>query len=114
MQKTMRWGRLLFVCVTALTVFLVARGRVNGTMAELSAQETALRVTLSELKEDGLDLERQISQVGTKSYVESRARADYQFIKPGELRFEFVNPEALYEYSDEEKRILREEMGEAW
>jgi len=114
MQKTMRWGKLLFVCVAALVVFLVARDKVNTTTSELAAQETALRVTLSELKDEALALERQIGQVGTKSYVESRAREDYQFIKEGELRFEFVNPEELYEYSDEEMRIRQEEMGEAW
>lgn len=114
MQKTMRWGKLLFVCVAALVVFLVARDKVNTTTEELAAQETALRVTLSELKDEALALERQIGQVGTKSYVESRAREDYQFIKEGELRFEFVNPEELYEYSDEERRIRQEEMGEAW
>lgn len=107
----MRWGKMLFICAVAMTLFLVGRGQLMSTMAELTAKETALRVTLSELKDDALDIQNQISQVGSKSYVESVAREEYAFIKPGELRFEFTNPQAL-EPTDEEEALLRQALGE--
>ena len=43
------------------------------------------------------ELTEEISQVGTESYIMDRARSDYQYVNPGELRFEIVNPGALYD-----------------
>ena len=48
--------------------------------------------------------------MGTSSYIESRAREDYAFLKPGELRFEVINPEVLEGYTREELQILMDEM----
>ena len=49
--------------------------------------------------------------VGTDVYVISVARSDaYNFVKPGEMRFEYENPGALKEYSAQEREILNYEM----
>ena len=76
----------------------------------LLEEETTLRINLADVTAQGNSLDEQIARVGTNSYVESRARQDYQYIKPGELRFEFVNPEELYAYTEEEARIRQEAM----
>lgn len=112
MQDTIRWGKIVLVCTLALVVFFVARGQLQSAQKQLSEEETALRIQQANLNEEQVSLEAQIALVGTDSYVESRARSDYQFIKPGELRFQFENPEELYAYSDEEARILAEAMEE--
>jgi cell division protein FtsB len=112
MQDTMRWGKIVLICALALTVFFVVRGQLTSAQQSMSEQETALRIQQADLNEEQVSLEAQIAQVGTDSYVETRAREDYQFIKPGELRFEFENPEELYAYSDEEAQIREEAMAE--
>ena len=48
--------------------------------------------------------------MGSSSYIESRARTDYAFLKPGEIRFEVVNPDALEGYTEEEMKILMQEL----
>ena len=71
--------------------------QVNGHVEELRAREETLTSQLSALMRQQEDLTSEISQVGTESYIIDRARSDYQYVKPGELRFEIVNPGALYD-----------------
>ena len=110
MQNTMRWGKIVLCCALALTLFLVWNGRLKEERQRLLEEETTLRINLAGVTAQGNSLDEQIARVGTNSYVESRARQDYQYIKPGELRFEFVNPEELYAYTEEEARIRQEAM----
>ena len=110
MQNTMRWGKFVLCCALALTLFLVWNGRLKEERQRLLEEETTLRTNLADVTAQGNSLDEQIARVGTNSYVESRARQDYQYIKPGELRFEFVNPEELYAYTEEEARIRQEAM----
>lgn len=95
--KEMRWTKLAVICVAALTAFFVAVQQVNGHVEELRAREETLTSQLSALMRQQEDLTSEISQVGTESYIIDRARSDYQYVKPGELRFEIVNPGALYD-----------------
>ena len=60
-------------------------------------REETLTSQLSALMRQQEDLTSEISQVGTESYIIDRARSDYQYVKPRELRFEIVNPGALYD-----------------
>lgn len=98
--KEMRWTKLALICVAALAAFLVAVHQVNGRLEELQAREATLTSQLSQLQRQNEALSNEIAQVGTESYIEDRARSDYQYVKPGELRFEIVNPGALYEEDD--------------
>ena len=59
---------------------------------------------------DLVELTTELAQVGSSSYIESRARTDYAFLKPGEIRFEVVNPDALEGYTEEEMKILMQEL----
>lgn len=93
----MRWTKLALICVAALTAFFVAVHQVNGHMVELRAREETLTSQLSALVRQQEELTEEISQVGTESYIMDRARSDYQYVNPGELRFEIVNPGALYD-----------------
>lgn len=95
--KEMRWTKLAVICVAALTAFFVVVQQVNGHVEELRAREETLTSQLSALMRQQEDLTSEISQVGTESYIIDRARSDYQYVKPGELRFEIVNPGALYD-----------------
>ena len=106
----MSWFKFGFLCVLAFTAFFVLRGRISAQTAFYRSQETVLRVELSELREDVESIQTEINDVGSDAYIERHARTEYQFIKPGELRFGFTNEEALSAYTNEERAIYEQEM----
>ena len=101
-RKELRWTRMALICAAALAIFSVAVHQVKGHMTELDAQEDSLTSQLNSLKQRQDELMVETAQVGTESYIENRARLDYQYVKPGELRFEIINPDALYDVTDED------------
>ena len=109
-RVVVRWQALALVCVVILALFGWAFWRNKQDLQEVNNQQAALQRTLTRLQNDQLALTSELSQVGTTSYIENRARTDYSFLKPGELRFEIVNPECLEGYTKEELRILMQEM----
>ena len=110
MHKKMRWGKLVFLCLVLVIAYLVGKNKINARIQELTAEETSLRIQLSDLRDDTSELERQIGVVGTDVYVMNVARQDYDYLKPGELRFEYVNAQALKDYTEEEARIREYEL----
>ena len=42
----------------------------------------------------------------------SSAMENYSYVQKDDIRFEYSNPEALYTYSEEELRILIDEMAD--
>ena len=108
MTHVMHWPRLVFLCLLLAVVFTVANGWVQNRTAELSAEETQLYVSKSQLESEGEDLTADIAKTSTSAYIESTARAEMQFINPGELRFSFSNPDALYTESEAEHAIRLE------
>lgn len=111
MHKHMRWGKLIFLCMALLVAFFVGQNQIRRRIDELNSEEIGLRFELSNLREEETELNRQIEMVGTDVYVISVARSDaYNFVKPGEMRFEYENPGALKEYSAQEREILNYEM----
>ena len=79
-------------------------------VAAAQAQEASLQAAFARLQKSQLELTTELAQVGSSSYIESRARTDYAFLKPGEIRFEVVNPDALEGYTEEEMKILMQEL----
>lgn len=96
-RKEMRWTKLAVICVVALAVFLFGAWQVSLRSEELRAREATLVAQLSGVEKQQEELQIANDQVGSESYIENRARTDYQYVKPGELRFEIINPDALYD-----------------
>lgn len=109
-RMVIRWEAMVVFCVLIVAVFGFAFHANKVDMETARQQETVLQQTLTRLQNDQLELTGQIKQVGTSSYIETRAREDYAFLKPGELRFEIINPEVLEGYTKEELQILMDEM----
>lgn len=104
------WRAMALFCVAIVAVFAFAFHSNQRDMETARQQEAALQQTLARLQNDQLELTDQLKQVGTSSYIEARAREDYAFLKPDELRFEIINPEVLEGYTKEELQILMDEM----
>lgn len=105
-----RWQAFALVCVVLLALFGWAFWRNRQDMQAVNNQQAALQRTLTRLQNDQVALSSELEQVGTSSYIENRAREDYSFLKPGELRFEIVNPECLEGYTEAEMKILMQEI----
>ena len=104
------WRAMAVFCALIVAAFGFAFWNNRQAYDQAAAQETALQQTLTRLQNDQLSLTGQIKEIGTSSYIESKARSDYAFLKPGELRFEIVNPEVLEGYTRDEMKIVMDEM----
>ena len=111
MHKPVHWGLVIFIAL-AMTVAAVSYVTwMWDHTQELDAQEAALTVALSRLRTQSEDLQDQIKDVGSSEYVETIARAEYEFLRDGELRFRFNDEAMLDVYTQQESAILAEELG---
>ncbi len=112
MHRTMNMkGFLLIVlamCAVFLTLYLVLRSRLDAKHEE----ENARRVVLTRLEEENRDMTTQLNLLGTEDYIVSSAMSNYSYMNKNDLRFEFTNPDALYAYTEEEMKILMDEISD--
>ena len=112
MQRTMTIRGFIVILALILAVFLCLHLIMRGDLSRKAEQEAALRQALSELQSEEKDLRNQLEIVGTEDYIVSSARENYSYLNKDDIRFEFSNPEALYSYTEEELRILVDEMAD--
>ena len=112
MRRTMTVKGFIVILSLILAVFLFLHLLMRGDLSRKAEQEEELREALSELQEEEKDLKNQLNIVGTEDYIVSSAMENYSYVKKDDIRFEFSNPEALYSYSEEELRILVDEMAD--
>ncbi len=112
MHKTMNRKGFLLIIGGMLAVFLAFYLILNSQLNQKREQENALRVSLTRLEETNKELNNRLKLVGTEDYIVSSARTDYAYMNRNDLRFEFTNPEALYAYTEEEMKILMDEMAD--
>lgn len=110
MDKRMNWQGFLALTAIIVTAFIVGMMLIGNQLDRNREKSTALQLALNHAYEGNSELMAELELVGTTGFIETSARRDLNYIKPGELRFEFVNPEALYAYTAEELEILMEEM----
>ena len=112
MQRTMTIRGFIVILALILAVFLCLHLIMRGDLSRKAEQEAALQQALSKLQSEEKDLRNQLEIVGTEDYIVSSARENYSYLNKDDIRFEFSNPEALYTYSEEELRILVDEMAD--
>jgi cell division protein FtsB len=112
MHRTMTLKGFILILCLILAVFLLFHLLMKGDLTRKAEQEEELRAALAELQEEEKDLKAQLNIVGTEDYIVSSAMENYSYVKKDDIRFEFSNPEALYTYSEEELRILVDEMAD--
>ena len=112
MHRTMTVKGFLIILSLILAVFLLLHLLMKGDLSRKAEQEESLRQALSELQETEKDLQNQLSIVGTEDYIVSSAIGNYSYVKKDNIRFVFSNPEALYTYTEEELKILVDEMAD--
>ena len=125
MQKAMTIKGFLILLGLILAVFLCLHMILKGDLSRKAEEENALRIALTRLQEEEKDLKAELSIVGTEDYIVSSARENYSYVNKDDIRFvlfeeccefcdrfTYTNPEALYTYTEEELRILVDEMAD--
>lgn len=112
MQKTMTVKGFAVILALVLAVFMTLHLLMKGDLSRKAEQENALKLALTKLQEEEKDLKNQLSIVGTEDYIVSSARENFSYISRDDIRFEYSNPEALYTYTEEELKILVDEMAD--
>ena len=112
MQRTMTIKGFIVILALILAVFLCLHLIMKGDLSRKVEQEAALQEALAALQEEEKDLRNQLEIVGTEDFILSSAKENYSFINRDDIRFEFTNPEALYTYTEEELRILVDEVAD--
>ena len=110
MHKVMNLKGFLLILALMLAAFLIIHPILWGRYSEKAEREADLRLTLAQLEDENRELTNQLNIVGTKDYIVSSAMENYSYMNKDDIRFEFTNPEALYAYTEEEIRILMDEM----
>lgn len=112
MQRAMTIKGFIVILALILAVFLCLHLIMKGDLSRKAEQEAALQEALAALQNEEKDLQNQLEIVGTDDFVISSARENYSFVSRNDIRFEFSNPEALYTYTEEELRILVDEVAD--
>lgn len=109
-RKVISWPLLAVLVVIILVTFFVLMSRTQARRSDLEAKFNSQETELISLSEALASLNTQLARMGTDGFVENEAREKYDFIKQGEIRFVFTNPEALSDYTSEEMQIIMDEM----
>ncbi len=112
MEKVMNKKGFLLILGIMAAAFLAFYLVLGSQLNQKRDQENALRVSLTRLEETNTELKNQLSLVGTEDYIVSSAMTNYAYMSRNDLRFEYTNPEALYAYTEEELKILMDEIAE--
>ena len=112
MHKTMTVTGFFVILALILAVFLCLHLIMKGDLSRKAEQENALKLALTKLQEEEKDLKNELSIVGTQDYIITTARNDYAYVGKNDIQFKYTNPEALYTYTEEELRILVDEMAD--
>ena len=112
MQNSINWRRFGWIVGILIAVFLAFFLLLHHQVSESRQAESALRITLSRMEEQNKEMNAELSLVGTEDYIVTSAMTNYAFMNKNDLRFQFVNPEALYAYTESELKILMDEMAD--
>ena len=112
MHETVNWRKFIWISGSLLTAFMILFLLLNHQIQNARQEENGLRKTLTDMEKENVEMNAQLSQVGTEDYIVNSAMTNYAFMNKNDLRFQFTNPEALYAYTEDELKILMDEMAE--
>ncbi len=112
MHRTMNFRRFGWIVGTLLAVAAAQLWILSGRLGASRQEETALRVTLNRLEDENKEMEAELKLVDTEEYIVSSAVTQYAFMNRNDLRFRITNPEALYAYTENELKILMDELAD--
>lgn len=107
--KRISWYVMVPVVLAVLVLFTVQYIRSEGRMNQYVKQTADMKEQLSSAEQSEATLRAKLANVSDPNTVDAATRAAYDFIKPGELRFEIENSDLLDNYTKQEWQILMDE-----
>lgn len=109
-NKIMPWRGLIIIAGAFLLIFAVTLGGVLRSRSAMQAQYEQQQQAIVVMEQQVAALRNELSRVGTDAYVENEARTRYDYVRVGEIRFEFSDPDLLDNYTTEEWDIIMDEQ----
>ncbi len=107
--QTINWGAFILIVAVICLAFVAGLLWNSNDLQSANNAYSQLQYQLSVNEKTRLNLENELSAVGSKPYIESRARSELLYLRPDEIRFEVQNAELLDNYTPEEWNILMEQ-----
>lgn len=108
-RKTITWRGMIFITAAMLLLFAVGMVRVVGQRRDMESLYDERQAKIVVREQEVSALKNELARVGTDGYVENEARGRYEYVRDGELRFEFADPGKLSHYTEAEWNIIMEE-----
>ncbi len=109
-RRYLSWRFMALMGILLVLGFCAAMHWVRADIRELEAAKTTLQLRVNIMDMELADLQDQLKRMGSDGYVENEARENYGFIREGEIIFAFEDPDVLKGYTEEEYRIIMEEL----
>ena len=107
--KVMTWRGILIIAGAFAVVFAVAIIGVMSSRSAMNEQLAQQQQRIVAMEQQVAELRNELSRVGTDGYVENEARTRYDYVRNGEIRFEFSDPQMLSYYTQSEWEIIMDE-----
>ncbi|MBQ9308834.1 MAG: hypothetical protein IJ229_13005 [Clostridia bacterium] len=108
-RHTTTWPGFALMLVMVFALFLGLNYLNGRDLAAANKEKSDLQVALSIAEAQKLSLQNEKASIGSKPYIETRARSELSYLRPGEIRFEIENAELLDNYTNEEWQALMKE-----
>ena len=107
--KVITWKGMIFIAGAFFVVFLVLLSSVLASGKAMEEQYAQQQQHIVVMEQDVAALRNELARVGTDGYVENEARTRYDYVRMGEIRFEFSDPDKLDNYTETEWNIIMDE-----
>ena len=108
--KFITWRGMFFIAGAFLLLFAVTISSVLVSRGAMEAQYAQQQETIVTMEQTVAALRNELDRVGTDGYVEIEARTRYDYMRDGEIRFEFSDPAMLDNYTTQEWDIIMDEQ----
>lgn len=111
MYKVMNWRGFVLIIVIILIIFLPLYFHIKGMLNSQEEKRTASNIQLSQEEELNQKLQLKLDRAGSNEDIAERA-IQSGYVRNNDIRFVIANPDALKLYTEEESRILFQEMAD--
>jgi len=108
-RKVISWRGMAVFAAILVAIFGVTMYGVLRSRHAMQEQYALQHQQIVSMELDVSELKNELARVGTDGYVENEAREKYDYVKAGEMRFEFSDPQKLQNYTAAEWQVILDE-----
>lgn len=105
-NRVMPWKGVFFFAGIIFVLFAVLLVGILNKHQDMEKKYLEQQAGIVTMARQVATLRTELERVGTDGYVENEARSRYGYVRDGEIRFEFSDPDKLSYYTLEEWDIV--------